>query len=321
VTGLGVRTGSQEQWLGYLSAVAEIVGERRGKAGIVADSFCVIGRVESPVGNALGVIAEGIDFAEGAHDLLVVVNVDHAVVVLVADQGMTVPEPHGARGQRAGAPPLVAVCIGIGEVLPHNVLVLINLDDAGVIRIRDKRVAVLQPAGKSDTTDRIADVWVTAAVLPDNLAGARDLDGAVVVFVADEDVTILQKLGAVRVVELLGAVAGDAGGAVLPDDLLGQIDLDDALVRLIGDEYVATRNPGILYGGIELIGASARDAELPILPEDASHAVNQQHTVVRAAVRIGAVGCFGLTARGAGTGHQRQRADALRIIDADDGRW
>jgi len=53
------------------------------------------------------------------------------------------------------------------------------------------------------------------------VSGAGDLDRAVVVFVADEDVTVLQKLSAVRVVELLGAVAGDAGGAVLPDDSLG----------------------------------------------------------------------------------------------------
>ncbi len=89
-----------------------------------------------------------------------------------------------------------------------------------MIRISDER-AVRQPAGEGDTAHRIVDVRVTAALLPYNVSGAGDLDRAVVVFVADEDVTVLQKLGAVRVVELLGAVAGDAGGAVLPDDSLG----------------------------------------------------------------------------------------------------
>ena len=97
------------------------------------------------------------------------------------------------RRQRAVAPALVAVWIGIGKVFPHNVLVAVDLDDAGVIRISDER-ALLQPAGEGDTAHRIVDVRVTAALLPYNVSGAGDLDRAVVVFVADEDVTVLQKL-------------------------------------------------------------------------------------------------------------------------------
>src|SRR6266851_7654231 len=114
--------------------VVVILSERRRKAGVVADSFGVVGRVESPIGDALGVIAEGIDLAESVHDLLSVVHLDDAVVVLVADQGVTVFQPHGARGQWAGTPSLVTFWIGTGEVLPHNVLILIDLDDTGVIR-------------------------------------------------------------------------------------------------------------------------------------------------------------------------------------------
>jgi len=98
------------------------------------------------------------------------------------------------RRQRAVAPALVAVWIGIGKVFPHNVLVAVNFDDARVIRIRNERVAVLQPAGERDTAHRIVDVRITTAVLPDDPAVAGNLDRAVVVFVADEDVTVLQKL-------------------------------------------------------------------------------------------------------------------------------
>ena len=68
--------------------MAGIFGERWRKAGVVANSFGVVGRVESPVGDALGVVARGVDFAEGAHDTLGAVHLDHAVVVLVADQGV-----------------------------------------------------------------------------------------------------------------------------------------------------------------------------------------------------------------------------------------
>ena len=163
-----------------------------------------------------------------------------------------------------------------GEVLPHDVLVLIDLDDAVVIRVRDQGVAVLQPAGKSNTTHRIADVRVAAAVLPDNIAAerdrARDLDGAVVIFVADENVAVLQKLCAVRIVELIGTVAGDARGAVLPDDSIGSdIDLNDSLVRLICDEHVAIGKPGVLYRNVELIGATSQPLQTAHIAKQCFH--------------------------------------------------
>src|SRR6202521_787381 len=183
--------------------------KRRRKPRIVAHSFGVVWRVESSVGDVLGVVTEGIEFAEGANDVLGVVHLNDAVVVLIADQGVTVPQTHGARGRWAGASRQVAAGTVTGEVLPHDVLVLIDLDDTVVIRVRDQRVAVLQPAGKSDTTHRFAVVRVTAAVLPDNIAAkwelGRDLESAVVVFVADENVAVLQKLCAIRVVEPLPA--------------------------------------------------------------------------------------------------------------------
>ena len=90
----------------------------------------------------------------------------------------------------------VAACAVAGEVLPHDVFIGVNLDDTVVIRIRDQRVAVLEPAGKRDTTDRIVDRRVAAAVLPDNVATERgrrrDLERAVVRLVADQNVTVEQ---------------------------------------------------------------------------------------------------------------------------------
>ena len=101
-----------------------------------------------------------------------------------------------------------------GEVLPDRVLVFIDLDDTVVIRVGDEGVVVFEPAGKSDTTDGLVIVRVSAAVLPDNSAAKRelapDLYGAVIILIADENVTVLQKLRAIGVVELIGAVAGDA---------------------------------------------------------------------------------------------------------------
>src|SRR6267143_1249315 len=92
-------------------------------------------------------------------------------------------------------------------------------------------------------------------------------------------------------------------------------------VLFITVALVFTWKPRILYWSIELIRAVAARTELSILPNDLPRAVDQQHAVVRAASRIGAVRRFGLTARRPGAGHQRQLADALRVIGADDGSW
>src|SRR6266481_4321589 len=65
--------------------------KRRRKPRIVAHGFGVVWRVESSVGNILGVVTEGIELAPGVHDVLGVVHLDNAVVVLIADQRVTVP--------------------------------------------------------------------------------------------------------------------------------------------------------------------------------------------------------------------------------------
>ena len=56
--------------------------KRRGKPGIVAHGFGVIGRAESSVGDVFGVVAEVAELAPGVHDLLGVVHLDDAVIVM-----------------------------------------------------------------------------------------------------------------------------------------------------------------------------------------------------------------------------------------------
>jgi len=94
------------------------VSERRRKAGVVADLLGVVGRVQPAVCDVLGIVAERVDLPECAHDLFMVVHLDNAMVVLIADQRATIAQPNGARGQRAGAPARIAVWVSIGEVFP-----------------------------------------------------------------------------------------------------------------------------------------------------------------------------------------------------------
>src|SRR5580704_17799603 len=100
--------------------IVVVIAKRRRKAGVVANSFGIVGGVESSVGDARGIVTDGTQFAEGAHDVLVAVHLDDAVVVLIADQSVTVPQTDGARGQRAGPSRQVAVCAAAGEILPHD---------------------------------------------------------------------------------------------------------------------------------------------------------------------------------------------------------
>src|ERR1019366_9836184 len=94
--------------------------KRRGQPGIIAHGLGVVWRVESSVGDFLGVVTEGAEFAPGVHDVLGVVHLDDAVAVLIADQGVTVSQTHGTCWQWAGASRQVAVCTAAGGVLPHD---------------------------------------------------------------------------------------------------------------------------------------------------------------------------------------------------------
>jgi len=62
-----------------------IVLERWRDAGVITDAFGVVGRVESPVFNALGVVAARGDLAEGAHDLKIWADLDNPVIILITN--------------------------------------------------------------------------------------------------------------------------------------------------------------------------------------------------------------------------------------------
>jgi hypothetical protein len=55
--------------------------KRRGKPGIVAYGFGVIGRIESSAGDVFGIVAEVAEFAPGMRDLLGVVYLCDAVML------------------------------------------------------------------------------------------------------------------------------------------------------------------------------------------------------------------------------------------------
>ena len=78
--------------------------------------------------------------------------------------------------------------------------------------------------------------------------------------------------------------------------------------------------PGVLHRRVELVGTGAGDAELAVLPDDALFAIDQQDAIVRAAVGAGAARSLGLAPGSSGAGHEGQRADALRVVAADDRR-
>ena len=182
------------------SLVVVEVKEGRRKSCIVADPFCVVRRVESSAGYAFRVVADGAEFTEGTNNVFAVVHFDHSVVVLVADQRVTVLQADSAGGQRASASRQSAARASASKVLPHHVLTSVDLHNSRVVRICDECVTIFEPAGESNTTDWIVDIWVTTSVLPDNVAagwqGALNFEGAVVVFVTDENVAVLQQFGA-----------------------------------------------------------------------------------------------------------------------------
>src|ERR1700726_2245598 len=78
------------------------IRERRRDAGVISDAFGVVGRVESSVFNALGIVAKRGDLAEGAHDLKIWADLDYPVVVLIANQCIPIAQADGARRKGAG---------------------------------------------------------------------------------------------------------------------------------------------------------------------------------------------------------------------------
>src|SRR5205807_7926989 len=131
------------------------------------------------------------------------------MVELIADDGIAVAEPDRAGWKRGG----IASFLCVGEVLPHNLVARVYLDDAAVVRVGDESISTRQPAGEGHSAYRSS-----GRERRHDLFRPRHLDRSIVVLVGDQDVSVDQQLGAIRTVELIGTDPANARCSVLPDD-------------------------------------------------------------------------------------------------------
>src|SRR5258708_34480563 len=160
------------------------------------------------------------------YDAATFVDLDHTIVELIADQRFAIAQAHGGGGKRV----LVAARQGVGLVLPDDLIVPVDLDDAVVVGIGNQRMTVLQATRECSAAD-----GPLGSELMQYHAAASDFEDAIVVLVGNQDMAVFQHFRAVWIVELIGAGAGHPGSAVLPDNLTLLIDkkhaVDSASVR------------------------------------------------------------------------------------------
>jgi len=72
---------------------------------------------------------------------------------------------------------------------------------------------------------------------------------------------------------------------------------------------------GGLHGGCSTGWGLSRSGELAILPDNSAEGIHEDDAVIGRAARA----LRNDSRRGSGAGHERERADALGIVDADDG--
>ena len=118
-----------------------VVAIWRRDAGEVADNPGVVRPVEL-VGAGTGQVERALL----EHDLSVRFDFDDTLIERVADQRIAIAQPPCPCRQRRG----IATRIGVGEVLPDNVVVAVDFDfdNPIVVGITDQRVAAVQPAGE-----------------------------------------------------------------------------------------------------------------------------------------------------------------------------
>jgi hypothetical protein len=228
-------------------SISVVIVKGRCQAGIIADDFGVVRRVQSLLGRmeiVAHVVADGATAGQGqpiaGQEMSGVINADDAIVELVAYQRVAIAQTHRARGQRGGN----AQRIGVGKILPDDVVRCVHFNDAGIAGIGEKGVAVGEAAGEGEGID-----GASGGERLDDFISAGDLEGAAVALVRDQDMAVFQQLGGIWPAELVGRVGVGAG--ILPDDLLFEVHFNDAVVGLVGDKNVERGQESALHGGIQ----------------------------------------------------------------------
>lgn len=110
--------------------------------------------------------------------------------------------PLASRTARVGKGPDGLLPARIASVeLPEHLAGFIGLDNAAVIRVSDKRVAVGEAAGKGHA----AKMYASGAVKRGHdgaWQGMRDLDGSIAVLIGDQNVAVGEQLGSIGIVKL-----------------------------------------------------------------------------------------------------------------------
>src|SRR5260370_30310553 len=121
----------------------------------------------------------------------------------------------------------------------------------------------------------------------DNAAGGgvSYFNGAVVVLVGDEYVAVGEKLSGVWIAQLVMTDANHAVLTVLPHyGIVAPLNFNDPLVALVGYEHVSVRQERVLDWSVQLVRAKPGHTEPTVLPDDVAGLVDQENTVVSAAV-------------------------------------
>jgi len=189
----------------------------------------------------------------------------------------------------------------------------IGFDDAVVVGIGDKGVAVREPACEGDTAESQAADFAGERSYNCTRSRVRDLNRPIVVLIRNENVTVLKQFSGIGIVKLIRATAGDAGRSILPGDGLIVPDFDHALVGLVSNEHISGRQKGVLHRRVELVKAETGYAKLAILPDNLAGLIHKQHPVVCNSI-------WGIRVDSrwyAGAGHQSKFAHSFGIVGAD----
>jgi hypothetical protein len=143
------------------------------QSGKVPELLRIVGAVQPIVS-----VAAHVELSLLEDNLALPGYLNHPVVELVADQGIAIAQANSPGWCWTG----IASSLQVGHILPHDRVVRIDLHRAVVVRVRDERVAIIQPARKCRTIDR-----PSSGELLDDVPVRFNLNDAIVALVCDQD--------------------------------------------------------------------------------------------------------------------------------------